>query len=1225
MESSSLRKRAQACVCVFISIVLTCGLLPVFNSGSVAYAAETPDKTADQVKESTDSVIVVYEDKALDIDEEFEATSNDATSDSTDSDESAPNETSSSVTTSDEATTLEDLGVVEQEELATTTSDYGTVALAQLSDEVSVDEAIEALEEVPGVAYAQPNYSYSLLSATSDPYCVTSKDSSENQQYLFDSKVVDAWDLARSDGSVTVAVLDTGCDLEHGDLAGTVDSDLAYDVTSDKALAQSGVSNGGDSNGHGTLVAGVIAAEANNDEGIAGASYNANILPVKVFNDENVCTSADLIAAYGYLDELINGGAVSNLRVINISLGYYADGEDDADKALHEAIANMRSDHDVLTVCAGGNGSSSGKAKTGTLYPSDFDECFSVTALDEDGANAAFADYNAAKDISAPGVNILSTSNNGGYETSTGSSMAAPLVAGAAALLWAADSSLSSSQVASTLEDTATKVTGNEHAESGSAGALDAQAAVADALDVILDDGAAEDEVTDDGSADKAAASKKDDADSNDKATDNNNKAAANEDNEAAQDNTKDSDEGSATDSDEEFAQEVVDSTDNADNAKDQTENADANSDGQVAFVTDDGETIMLDADDPELSANAENSHMEAGAEESSSSNIMPLEEAYSSWSATWTKSGSTWKSSTFNNSKMTVSDAKYFGVDVYSGDGTINWKKAKAAGVEFAILQCGYGMNETSQDDKQFYNNVKGCLDNNIPFGVYLYSYADSTSRASSEADHVIRLLKAIKSKYGVSASDIAYPIYYDLEEPSVGKTSNRTLLANIAKKFCNKIKDAGYTPGVYASQSWFESYLTHSCFNNWSKWVAQYPLTGKSNAKCAYKGSYDIWQCMSWGKVDGISSKVDINFCYTDKFVKPTVSTTMSSATKVKVSWNKVSSAKKYQIGFKYATGSNTSWKYATTTSRSKTYSGLTKNRLIAVKVRTIKSDGSYGDWSSTKYRYTGKTAGLSTTVNTSKKTIKVKWSKYKAKTGTVSYKIQYRKAGGSWTTKTTSKTSYTIKNRKSNTAYQIRVYPIVKINGSKRTGVCSTTYRYMGKATGLSTSYNASKKKMKVSWSKIKKSGYSVKYKVYYRQSGKSKWTTKTTSKTSYSISMKKGKAYQVRVRPVLTKSGKSYTATYGKVNRLAANTNPSVKRSGNTLKVRMSKVSKASGYQVAYSRSSKFKKSVSGSKKSTSRSVTISNLNMAATSYYVKGRAYKKIKGVTYYTPYSEIKK
>ena len=183
-------------------------------------------------------------------------------------------------------------------------------------------------------------------------------------------------------------------------------------------------------------------------------------------------------------------------------------------------------------------------------------------------------------------------------------------------------------------------------------------------------------------------------------------------------------------------------------------------------------------------------------------------------------------------------------GIDVSYHNGTIDWKRVKQSEVEYAIIRCGYGTN-----DKKWEENVKGCIDNNIPYGVYLYSYADTVEKASSEADHAIRLLQGKKFKY---------PVYYDLEEDAIRKKLSKTEIANIAKTFCNKLSAKGYTVGIYANKDWFTNYLTDSCFNNWTKWVAQY------NTVCNYKGKYDMWQCSSTGRVPGISGNVDLNYSY-------------------------------------------------------------------------------------------------------------------------------------------------------------------------------------------------------------------------------------------------------------------------------------------------------------------------------------------------------------------------
>lgn len=89
------------------------------------------------------------------------------------------------------------------------------------------------------------------------------------------------------------------------------------------------------------------------------------------------------------------------------------------------------------------------------------------------------------------------------------------------------------------------------------------------------------------------------------------------------------------------------------------------------------------------------------------------------------------------------IEGAKYKGIDVSEHNGKIDWKKVKADGIDFAIIRCGYGMDDPEQDDDYWEYNVSECERLGIPYGVYLYSYADSTTRASKEADHTLRLLE--------------------------------------------------------------------------------------------------------------------------------------------------------------------------------------------------------------------------------------------------------------------------------------------------------------------------------------------------------------------------------------------------------------------------------------------------------------------------------------------------
>ena len=186
-------------------------------------------------------------------------------------------------------------------------------------------------------------------------------------------------------------------------------------------------------------------------------------------------------------------------------------------------------------------------------------------------------------------------------------------------------------------------------------------------------------------------------------------------------------------------------------------------------------------------------------------------------------------------------------GIDISYHNGTINWDKVKNSDVDFVIIRCGYGDNYTSQDDKKWLENVQACESRGIPYGVYIYSYAENVAQAQSEADHVLRLIRGHK---------LSYPVFYDLEdEPITGRHTNQEIL-NMTRTFCTAIQNAGYNVGVYANKYWFTSKLTDSYYDTLPKWVAQY------NSKCTYAKEYMMWQCADNGRVNGIGTNVDINF---------------------------------------------------------------------------------------------------------------------------------------------------------------------------------------------------------------------------------------------------------------------------------------------------------------------------------------------------------------------------
>ena len=190
-------------------------------------------------------------------------------------------------------------------------------------------------------------------------------------------------------------------------------------------------------------------------------------------------------------------------------------------------------------------------------------------------------------------------------------------------------------------------------------------------------------------------------------------------------------------------------------------------------------------------------------------------------------------------------------GIDVSEFQGKIDWEKVKNDGIEFAILRCGYGMDFSNQDDVEYERNANECERLGIPYGVYLMSYANTVEKARSEAKHVLRLIEGRKISLGV---------WHDIEDNGTSGAINKETLTNIINTFCNTIKNAGYKVGVYANLNWLENKIEKTIKDNYDIWVAQY------YSKCEYEGKYIMWQHTSSGKVNGISTNVDMNILYED-----------------------------------------------------------------------------------------------------------------------------------------------------------------------------------------------------------------------------------------------------------------------------------------------------------------------------------------------------------------------
>ena len=203
----------------------------------------------------------------------------------------------------------------------------------------------------------------------------------------------------------------------------------------------------------------------------------------------------------------------------------------------------------------------------------------------------------------------------------------------------------------------------------------------------------------------------------------------------------------------------------------------------------------------------------------------------------------------------ISMQGVKAVGIDVSQWQGNIDWQEVADSGIEFAIIRCGYGSDWVSQDDWFFLQNVKGAKAAGLDLGVYLYSYAEDTSDAVSEANHTLRLL----NKAGLRPSDLKYGVSYDVEDGSQAGL----WLPGLCRAYCNKIKAAGYRVGVYSYLNWWNTKLDDPIMSNWDRWIAQWP-TPTGNTTCSYNGKYVIWQFSSSGSVPGISGRVDMDLAY-------------------------------------------------------------------------------------------------------------------------------------------------------------------------------------------------------------------------------------------------------------------------------------------------------------------------------------------------------------------------
>ena len=198
---------------------------------------------------------------------------------------------------------------------------------------------------------------------------------------------------------------------------------------------------------------------------------------------------------------------------------------------------------------------------------------------------------------------------------------------------------------------------------------------------------------------------------------------------------------------------------------------------------------------------------------------------------------------------------AARLGIDVSKWNQEIDWEAVKNAGVEFAIIRCGYRGASTGAlvIDPRYKENIEGAIEAGIPVGVYFFTQAIDEVEAVEEASMVIRLIEEY---------DVDYPVFLDSE--SAGGRGRADGLDNdertsAHRAFLQTIQAAGYETGVYASRNWLKDRLDMTRLSNYRIWLAEY-----ADAPTYDEYYYHMWQYTSKGTVDGISTNVDLNLCY-------------------------------------------------------------------------------------------------------------------------------------------------------------------------------------------------------------------------------------------------------------------------------------------------------------------------------------------------------------------------
>jgi thermitase len=320
-----------------------------------------------------------------------------------------------------------------------TQEDMHKKRLLLLTYEKDIDAYAEAqaLMQYPLVDYAEPNYIGEIQTIPNDPYW-------QSQWAPQKINLDDAYNLTIGSPEVVIAILDSGVDQDHQDLAQNLLP--GYDFVNEDA-------NPEDDNGHGTRMAGIAAAVMNNSLGVAGTCPSCKILPVKAGRSDGSFTIYDSYQALEYAANMHNiEGIPENPNpadVISMSFRF-----NNPSTSLENGVADAASTGAILLAGAGNDNTDAMK------YPAAYEQVIAVAATDQNDARISISNYGIWVDIAAPGISIYTTTLNNGYTTSAGTSAATAMTAGLVGLMRSRNPSLDKDQAQQILQETASPVTG---------------------------------------------------------------------------------------------------------------------------------------------------------------------------------------------------------------------------------------------------------------------------------------------------------------------------------------------------------------------------------------------------------------------------------------------------------------------------------------------------------------------------------------------------------------------------------------------------------------------------------------------------------------------------------------------------------------------------------------------------------------------------------------------